>query len=547
MSVMEKTRPISGELLELQKVICQYAVDYGLSFYEVIFELCDYETVNILAAQGGFPTRYPHWKFGMDYDQFSKGYAYGVQKIYEMVINTDPCYAYLLNANYMVDQKTVMAHVYGHADFFKNNYWFSTTNRKMMDTMANHRTKIRRYMEQHGSDVVEQFIDKVLSLDNLIDISALFETPELQRERKEIDKQAKDESLRSDDDDRSEALRSFMRSPYYKDKDKDKGEHSKKEHKKHKDKHHDKKSVKEDQEKEKAASLDPNNPTAQAEAVHALAKTGEIHKAPSSSRKDIMQFLAQHAPLTEWQSDVISILREEAYYFLPQRLTKIMNEGWASYWHSRIMTEKAACSSEITDFADHHSGIMQMSRKQLNPYKVGLELFRDIEYRWNTGRFGKEYNECENLYEKEHWDLRLKGGQAKIFDVRRSHNDITFIDEFLTPEFCNRQQIFTYKFNPRTGRNEIDTRDFLAIKQKLLTSLTNFGSPVIEIENGNYNNRGEILLCHRHYGVDLDLNYAHDTMKNIFAIWRRPINLATKYDNKEVIFIYDGKEMRPLT
>ena len=102
---MERTRPIDGELLRLKEEIQKYAEDYGLDFYPVVFEVCDYDTVNILAAQGGFPARYPHWRFGMEYDQLSKGYRYGMQKIYEMVINTNPWYAYLLNANNMVDQK----------------------------------------------------------------------------------------------------------------------------------------------------------------------------------------------------------------------------------------------------------------------------------------------------------------------------------------------------------------------------------------------------------------------------------------------------------
>ena len=116
---MNRTKPIDGELHRVRQIIEKYAVDYGLDFYPVVFEVADYDTVNILASQGGFPSRYPHWRFGMTYDQMSKGYAYGVQKIYEMVINTDPCYAYLLAANHMVDQKTVMAHVFGHADFLK--------------------------------------------------------------------------------------------------------------------------------------------------------------------------------------------------------------------------------------------------------------------------------------------------------------------------------------------------------------------------------------------------------------------------------------------
>src|SRR5690606_35607870 len=149
---MNRTRPIDGELLKLQKEIEGYAIEYGLDFFPQVFEVCDYDTINILAAQGGFPNRYPDWRFGMDYDQFSKGHSYGVQKIYEMVINTDPSYAYLLEANHIVDQKTVMAHVYGHVDFFKNNAWFSSTNGKMIDVMANHGMKIRRYMERFGQD-----------------------------------------------------------------------------------------------------------------------------------------------------------------------------------------------------------------------------------------------------------------------------------------------------------------------------------------------------------------------------------------------------------
>lgn len=496
---MNRTKPISGELLALKNQIEGYAIEYGLDFFPQVFEVCDYDTINILAAQGGFPSRYPHWKFGMDYDQLSKGYAYGLQKIYEMVINTDPCYAYLLQANNWVDQKIVMAHVYGHNDFFKNNAWFSNTNRKMMDVMANHGTKIRRYMEKYGYDNVETFIDKVLSLENLLDINELFETSAVKRRREEQTNQEKVET--SDDgymiDDRSAALKSFMRSKARSEKRDDK---------------------KEDE---------------QINAEKFQVRT-----------RDVLGYLIQFAPLEEWQADIIGILREEAYYFLPQRITKIMNEGWASYWHSTIMTQKALDASEIIEFADKHAGVMYMSKQNINPYKIGIELMRDIEYRWNRGMFGKEYNECVDMKEKLNWDRKLGLGKQKIFEVRKSHNDISFIDEFLTPEFCERQQLFTYKYNPRSGRFEIDSKDFLAIKQKLLSSLTNFGQPIIEVEDGNYMNRKELLLSHVHYGVDLDAGFANETLRNLYAIWKRPVNLKTKYEDKEVIFNFDGKEFK---
>ena len=128
-----------------QAKIEEQAREYGLDFFETRFEVVDYRQLNEIAAYGGFPVRYPHWSHGMQFDQLSKGYQYGLQKIYEMVINNDPCYAYLMKENSVTDQKLVMCHVYGHCDFFKNNQWFSQTNRHMIDEIANHTSRISRY------------------------------------------------------------------------------------------------------------------------------------------------------------------------------------------------------------------------------------------------------------------------------------------------------------------------------------------------------------------------------------------------------------------
>ena len=113
--------PFPEELLAAKKQIRERARSYGLDFFPVIFEMCDYEQMNQIAAYGGFPQRYPHWKFGMEYERLRKQHHYGLGRIYEMVINNDPCYAYLQESNALVDQKLVIAHVYGHSDFFKNN------------------------------------------------------------------------------------------------------------------------------------------------------------------------------------------------------------------------------------------------------------------------------------------------------------------------------------------------------------------------------------------------------------------------------------------
>src|ERR1700682_1807159 len=127
------------DLRLLKEEIEGYAREYGLDFYETIFEVVDADDLNEIAAYGGFPTRYPHWSFGMSYEELRKGYDYGLSKIYEMVINNDPCYAYLMRSNLTVDQKLVMSHVYGHCDYFKNNAYFAHTSRKMMDEMAHPR------------------------------------------------------------------------------------------------------------------------------------------------------------------------------------------------------------------------------------------------------------------------------------------------------------------------------------------------------------------------------------------------------------------------
>src|SRR4028119_1965738 len=164
----------ASQVRAMQEEIEGHAVAMGFDFFPVVYEICDHHTISEVAAYGGFPTRYPHWSFGMEYDRLAKSYGYGLSKIYEMVINTDPVYAYLLDVNQMVDQQLVIAHVCGHAHFFKHNYMFAPTNRKMLDEMANHGHRVRRYMAKYGVETVENFIDCCLTIEDLIDLHAPF-------------------------------------------------------------------------------------------------------------------------------------------------------------------------------------------------------------------------------------------------------------------------------------------------------------------------------------------------------------------------------------
>jgi len=206
------------------------------------------------------------------------------------------------------------------------------------------------------------------------------------------------------------------------------------------------------------------------------------------------------------------------------------------------MTQKVLQPSEVIDYADHHSGTMAVQRTRINPYKLGIELLRDIEQRWNTGRFGKEYDECDDLDKKRSWDKQLGLGRKKIFEVRRIHNDITFIDTFLTPEFCVQHNMFSYAYQEQAGQYVIESREFEKIKQRLLFSLTNFGKPWIYVVDGNFRNRGELLLLHKHNGVELRLDQAADTLANIQFIWGRPVHLQTLVDGKPTMLSFDGSE-----
>ena len=485
------------EIDRARRDIERYAREYGLDFYDVVFEVLDYDQLNEVAAYGGFPTRYPHWRFGMDYEELAKTYSYGLSKIYELVINNNPVYAYLMKANSAVEQKLVMAHVFGHADFFKNNFWFSKTNRRMIDEMANHATRIRHYIDRHGVEAVEDFVDACLSLENLIDPHADF-----------IERQDRKERAVYGEDEEEPRTVPKLKSKAY---------------------------------------MEPYiNPPSFIEAQKArLAERAKRKRmVPEEPQRDVLQFLFEHAPLENWERDVLAIVREEAYYFAPQAMTKIMNEGWASFWHSTIMTQRAMSDAEVVDFADHHSGTLAMGPGRLNPYKIGIELFREIEDRWNKGKFGKSYDECDDLEVKKRWDRKLGLGRQKIFEVRKIYNDVTFIDAFMDQDFCERLRLFTYGYDSRTGRHVVVDKDWRKVKQRLLFSLTNMGQPIIHVVDANYANRGELYLKHRFEGVPLDVEKAKDTLKNLHRLWRRPVHIETQDDDRPRVISFDGTETK---
>ncbi len=397
------------DLLALQVEVEDRARELGLDVPEIVYEVVDHRELNEIAAYGGFPVRYPHWRFGMEYNRLLKGHAYGLQRIYELVVNTQPVVAYLLAQNAPVEQKLVMAHVCGHADFFRHNAWFAHTDLQMLDTMASHGARVRTLADAHGRDVVEDFIDRVLSLDNLVDAGTL--------------------------------ARGRGR---------------------------------------------PGN-----------APPLERGAAPG----DILGHLLLQAPLADWQQELLALLRDEACYFLPQMLTRIMNEGWASYWHSRLMTGTLLRDAEVVDYAVQHAGAMGGDDGPMNPYKLGLELYRHVERGAGAD------------------------GLARLFEIRAIHDDLTFVDSVFDAEFADRHGMATTH------------AEFAAAKEALLASLTNGGQPVLRrIETDG----AELELQHVWSGAELQLEHAEETLRNLQQLWRGTVRLHTRLENRALLLTCSG-------
>ncbi len=499
---------LSPELADWMRQIKAKAIEYGLDFHEVIYEVLPFDTMNQIAAYQGFPVRYPHWKWGMEYESLSKRDAYGMGRIYEMVINADPVYAYLQESNAIVDQKLVMAHVYGHADFFKHNLWFGKTNRKMMDEMANHATRVRRHIDRHGQDAVERFIDCCLTIEHLIDPHSMFMNRSLATP---VRKRGENAGPEEQGDDPFAFVPDKLPAKDYMDR-----------------------------------WINPERELQRQKEEHGKKLASERGRVPQRPTRDVLLFLLRHAQLEDWQSDILTIIRDEAYYFAPQAMTKVMNEGWAVYWHSKLMTQHFVQASEIVQYADQHSGVLAMPPGGFNPYKIGVELFKDIERRWNVGQHGATWERMEGIGAKDRHDDQSMKGREKIFEVRRIYNDVQFIDEFLTEEFVDRHRMYQYRRDPQTGEMKIVSRDFDRIKKTLLYRLTNMGQPFMYVVDGNYRNRGELYLAHQYSGLEIDLSKAKEVIRNLRVIWGRPVHVQARVEDEQYLFSCEDPNVEQL-
>lgn len=399
----------------------------GLDCYEQQFEICSYEDMLCYEAYLGMPARYPHWSFGKAYERQKTFYQYNLTGLpYEMVINANPCLAYLMRDNTLLLQILTMAHVYGHNDFFKNNRLFREGTRAdlTVEMFKAHADRVRGYIQDPslGAARVERILDAAHALRFQVrrrGEGSLPDRAQWEKEREEV--------------------------------------------------------------------------------------------VPARLKADLLGFLAQRGRLADWERDLVGMVREESYYFLPQLETKIMNEGWASYWHYRILHELELPQTLHLEFLQRHNMVIRPHEGQLNPYFVGFKLF--------------EY-------------LLRRDGTPAIMAIRSDERDSSFIRRYLNQELCAELKLFAFAAK---GENVVvtekaDEQGWTAIRDLLANSVGTGSIPAICVEGVD---NGALTLTHEFDGRELELGYANETIKYVQTLWGGRVDLKTRLQDKNKVICCD--------
>lgn len=218
-------------------------------------------------------------------------------------------------------------------------------------------------------------------------------------------------------------------------------------------------------------------------------------------------------------------------YFWPQLETKIMNEGWASFWHQRILREMDLTSSEAVEFASLNANVVQPSKSQINPYYLGVKMYEDIEERYNNPT--KEMREL---------GVEPNSGREKMFEVREIESDISFIRNYLTKELVQREDMYLFE---KQGRDyKITEKDYEQVRDQLIHMRVNGGFPFISVVDGDYLRNGELYLVHGYEGTELNLPYLENVLPYIYQLWGRNVHMETYVEDKKVRYSYDGKRVQ---
>ncbi len=404
------------ELMAYNREIEAIAKDIGLDYYEQEFEIISFEDMMCYEAYVGMPSHYPHWSFGKNYERTKTLYNYNLTGLpYEMVINSDPCIAYLMKDNSLVLQVLTMAHVYGHNDFFKNNRLFKTYTRAELsvEMFKNHANRIRRYIQDPsiGYEAVERILDAAHAI-------------------------------------------KYQAGPF----------------------------------------------------CETLASPAEKVTYPY---ENLLEYMMLYGDLEEWQQDVLMIVMQESRYFMPQIETKIMNEGWASFWHYQILKKLGLPQGMHLAFLQYHNNVICTVPGRLNPYFIGFKIW-------------------EALY------ARYGGDFKALSSIREVERDASFIRRYLAYDLCNESHLMTFEEEERFYLvKEVSNQEgWKQVRNTLANTVGLGGMPVIHVEEVTKNDR-TLVLKHLYDERELHLSYATETLKHIQTLWGGKVVLKTQLTGVE--------------
>ncbi len=484
-----------GKLEDRLGQVWEIAREFGLDPFPTHFEIIPPEMMHEIGSIG-LPERFSHWTHGQGYRQLKTRYDYGMGTIYEVVINGNPSRAFLLENNSEIENTVVMGHVLGHTDFFKNNYQFQQTRRDMPHAAAVNAARISGYEFEHGQLVVEQFLDAALSVAEHIDpfqINRLPKTDQIAEWKEDYNQNLKSKQIWGEFDDLFDRLTSTT-----------------------------------DVVTVKPPFIIPFHP-----------------------EKDLLGFIADFSPsLEEWQRDILHIVRMESLYFHPQRRTKIMNEGWASYWHKRIMREMSnrgtLTQEEQLKWVVMHSGVITPNPKSLNPYHFGMGMFDFIEdyYNGQLEDAERRWLDREQLpvYPRYNGPYIGSPGHRMVREVMMREDDQSFVRNHFNKIPADRMEMFVYdeKQYGDLKVTVIADRGWERIRDLLTKSMNNSGDPYLTVNNADYDMRQSLYIKHAYEGQELDINYLKRTLPYLYALWGRNVHIETVVDSKPTLFGYDG-------
>ncbi len=445
---------IYPDLENYAEKIERLAEKLGLDYYPIDFEVVPNNFMTEIAVYG-LPVRMPHWSFGIRYIHQLIRQGMGHSRIFEVMFPGDPCHAYLERDNSIAENTLVVAHVIGHADFAKNNDLFSRfmqmAGGHILEQAAERAHNIELALEEHGQQKVEAILDAALALEPHIDIN---QTLHRDRPNPAFKNSSRKQIIRQDP-----FTKKFQQLP---------GESS------------------------------------------WLADEGQDTSRllfPVQPEYDLLWFIAHYAPdLEGWERDIFLAVREESFYFYPVFACQIMNEGWASYWHARLLREADFLPDELylsavkahSDVVRPFAGDHQLALA-INPYHLGFSIWED-------------------LIEKK--------GISSARKICKEEDDFGFVRNYLTEDLAEKLGLFVYEGDAEGGIH-IAERDIHEVREAILAPRFNYGAPRIAVSQLHVDGSLELTHDYQSDGQGLDLVRAERVIDYIARVWHRPVSLKT--------------------